>query len=88
MYTTISPDALGIRGLPLSEAIELALTFATEVGHFLDVVQRGEQSQATFDHAARVLQLTLGAYAAAEGHCVISLPEDPTQPGVPVGMMG
>ena len=62
---------------------ELALTFATEVGHFLDVVQRGAPSQATFDHAARVLQLTLGAYAAAEGHCVISLPEDPTQPGVP-----
>ena len=62
---------------------ELALTFATEVRHFLDVVQGGEQSQATFDHAARVLQLTLGAYAAAENHCVISLPEDPTQPGVP-----
>lgn len=63
---------------------ELSLTFATEIGHFLNVVQRGEASQATFDHAARVLQLTLGAYAAAEGHCVISLPEDPTQPGVPV----
>ena len=63
---------------------ELSLTFATEIGHFLNVVQRGEPSQATFDHAARVLQLTLGAYGAAEGHCVISLPEDPTQAGVPV----
>ncbi len=61
----------------------LALTFASELTHFLDVVQRGEPSQAGFDHAARVLQLTLGAYAAAEGHCVIALPEDPTQPGVP-----
>jgi predicted dehydrogenase len=61
----------------------LALTFANEVGHFLDFVQRGEPSQAPFDHAARVLQLTLGAYAAAEGHCVVALPEDPTQPGVP-----
>ncbi len=62
----------------------LALTFASEVTHFLDVVQRGEPSQASFERAARVLQLTLGAYAAAEGHCVIALPEDPTQPGVPV----
>jgi predicted dehydrogenase len=64
-------------------AHSLALTFASEVTHFLDVVQRGDPSQAGFDHAARVLQLTLGAYAAAEGHCVIALPEDPTQPGVP-----
>ena len=63
----------------------LALTFASEVTHFLDVVQRGEPSEASFDHAARVLQLTLGAYAAAEGHCVVALPEDPTLPGVPVG---
>jgi predicted dehydrogenase len=61
----------------------LALTFASEVTHFLDVVQRGAESRAPFDHAARVLQLTLGAYAAAEEHCVIRLPEDPTQPGVP-----
>ena len=63
----------------------LALTFASEVTHFLDVVQRGEPSEASFDHAVRVLQLTLGAYAAAEGHCVVALPEDPTLPGVPVG---
>ena len=63
---------------------ELAQTFAAEVTHFLDVVQRGAPSQSTFDHAARVLQLTLGAYAAAEGHCVVALPEDPTQAGVPV----
>jgi predicted dehydrogenase len=62
----------------------LALTFASEVTHFLDVVQRGEPSQASFDHAARVLQLTLGAYAAAAGHCVVSLPENPTQPGAPM----
>ena len=61
----------------------LALTFASEVTHFLDVVQRGEPSDASFDHAARVLQLTLAAYAAAEGHCVVALPEDPTLPGVP-----
>ena len=62
---------------------ELAQTFAAEVTHFLDVVQRGEPSLAPFDRAARVLQVTLGAYAAAEGHCVVALPEDPTQPGIP-----
>ena len=39
--------------------------------------------QASFDHAARVLQLTLAAYTAAAEHCVVALPEDPTQPGVP-----
>jgi predicted dehydrogenase len=78
----------------------LSLTFASEVSHFLDVVQRGETPpsgggggggggggpppQASFDHAARVLQLTLAAYTAAAEHCVVSLPEDPTQPGIPL----
>jgi predicted dehydrogenase len=61
----------------------LAYTFASEMTHFLDVVQKGEASQSTFEDAARVLQVTLGAYAAADGHCVIALPEDPTQPGYP-----
>ena len=65
-------------------ADDLPQTFASEVTHFLDVIQHGARSQATFDHAARVLQLTLGAYTAAAEHAVISLPEDPTQPGVPV----
>ncbi|MGH2613762.1 MAG: Gfo/Idh/MocA family protein [Thermomicrobiales bacterium] len=63
---------------------DLALTFASEVAHFLDVVQRGEPSLASFEHAARVLQLTLAAYTAAAEHCVVSLPEDPTQPGIPM----
>lgn len=61
----------------------LPRTFSDEVTHFLDVVQKGDDSISTFDHAARVLQLTLAAYAAAEGHCVVKLPEDPTQPGEP-----
>jgi predicted dehydrogenase len=64
---------------------DLPQTFASEVTHFLDVVQDGTTSQASFDHAARVLQLTLAAYTAAEEHCVVALPEDPTQPGVPIG---
>ncbi|MDP8931992.1 MAG: hypothetical protein M3O70_26340, partial [Actinomycetota bacterium] len=64
---------------------DLPQTFASEITHFLDVVQNGTASQASFDHAARVLQLTLAAYTAAAEHCVVSLPEDPTQPGVPTG---
>ena len=64
---------------------DLPQTFASEITHFLDVVQHGAASQASFDHAARVLQLTLAAYTAAAEHCVVALPEDPTQPGVPVG---
>jgi predicted dehydrogenase len=63
---------------------ELPQNFASEITHFLDVIQLGAAPQASFDHAARVLQLTLGAYTAAAEHCVVSLPEDPTQPGVPV----
>ena len=62
---------------------DLPATFASEITHFLDVVQEGATPQASFDHAARVLQLTLGAYTAAAEHCVVALPEDPTQPGVP-----
>jgi predicted dehydrogenase len=64
---------------------DLPQTFASEITHFLDVVQHGAASQASFDHAARVLQLTLAAYTAAAEHCVVALPEDPTQPGVPTG---
>ncbi len=64
-------------------ADDLPHTFASEVTHFLDVVQHGEPSQASFEHAARVLQVTLAAYTAAAEHCVVALPEDPTSPGVP-----
>lgn len=60
---------------------DLPHTFASEVTHFLDVVQNGVASQASFDHAARVLQLTLAAYTAAAEHRVVALPEDPTQLG-------
>jgi predicted dehydrogenase len=63
---------------------DLPQTFASEITHFLDVVQEGAAPQAPFDHAARVLQLTLAAYTAAAEHCVVSLPEDPTQRGIPV----
>jgi predicted dehydrogenase len=64
--------------------LPLAHTFASEVTHFLDVIQHGESSLASFDHAARALQLTLAAYASAAGHCVVTLPEDPTEPGTAI----
>jgi predicted dehydrogenase len=64
---------------------EPAHTFTSETRHFLDVIEWGEPCQATFDHAARALQVTLAAYEAAAGHCVVALPEDPLEPGVSVG---
>jgi len=63
---------------------EPAPTFTDEVAHFLDVVQHGAPSQATFADAARVLQVTMAAYASAAEKRVIGLPEDPVVPGEPV----
>jgi predicted dehydrogenase len=65
---------------------DLPQTFASEITHFLDVIQEGATPLASFDHAARVLQLTLAAYTAVAEHCVVTLPEDPTQPGVPAAV--
>jgi predicted dehydrogenase len=62
---------------------DLPHTFASEMTHFLDVIQEGAKPQASFEHATRVLQLTLAAYTASTEHCVVTLPEDPTKPGVP-----
>ncbi len=71
-----------------AESVEVANepvhTFTAEVAHFLDVLQRGAESQATFDHAARVLQVTMAAYASVEAKRMIALPEDPVVPGEPV----
>jgi predicted dehydrogenase len=69
----------------LTFTTELAHTFDREVAHFLDVVLDGEPCQATFDHAARALQVLLGAYAAAESHGVVPLPDDPTELDLPAG---
>jgi predicted dehydrogenase len=57
----------------------LADTFAREVGHFLDVVQRGAPGLATWEDAARTLQVVLGAYRAAAEERVVTLPQDPTE---------
>ncbi|MFL5761529.1 MAG: Gfo/Idh/MocA family protein [Thermomicrobiales bacterium] len=58
-------------------------TFTAEITHFLDVVQQGHSSRATFATAARVLQLTKAAYRSAAEHRVIALPENPIEPGLP-----
>jgi len=58
--------------------LERENTFAREVGHFVDVLTQGTPGMATWEHAARTLQLILGAYRAASERRTIALPEDPT----------
>ncbi|HKG26916.1 MAG TPA: Gfo/Idh/MocA family oxidoreductase [Thermomicrobiales bacterium] len=70
---------------PAERAIEQTHTFTAEIVHFLDVVQQGAQSQATFAQGARVLQLTKAAYLSAAEHRSVALPENPLEPGVLVG---
>lgn len=56
---------------------EPAHTFTAEITHFLDVVQLGVPNLAPFETAARVLQLTKGAYLSAETGQPVDLPENP-----------
>jgi predicted dehydrogenase len=62
---------------PVEAEFERRNTFGAEVGHFLDVVTQGAPGLATFDHAARNLQVILGAYRAAAEKRTIDLPADP-----------
>lgn len=62
---------------PAERPNEPVHTYTREVTHFLDVVQRGHQSQATIDHAMRTLQLIIGAYRSAKEGRAVTLPEDP-----------
>ncbi|MBI2939566.1 MAG: Gfo/Idh/MocA family oxidoreductase [Chloroflexi bacterium] len=66
---------------PAERTFEPVHTFTREVTHFLDVIQAGEPGQATWEHAARVLQVILGAYTAAAERRTVALPEDPTELG-------
>ena len=62
---------------PAERTFDPVHSFTAEVTHFLDVVQNGADSMATFDTGARVLQLTMAAYrSVAEGR-PMTLPEDP-----------
>jgi predicted dehydrogenase len=69
---------------PAERAFEPVHTFTAEIAHFLDVVQNGAESQATFAHGARVLQLTMAAYRAVAEHRSIALPENLLEPAAPV----
>lgn len=71
---------LGLFGrAPEERSFERVNTFASEITHFLDVVQHGVAGQATWAHAARVLQLILAAYRAAAERRTVAIPEDPTE---------
>jgi predicted dehydrogenase len=54
-------------------------TYVREVTHFLDVLLDGADSQASWRHAARTLQLIRGAYLSAEQRRTVELPEEPTE---------
>jgi predicted dehydrogenase len=54
-------------------------TYVREVTHFLDVLLDGVDSQASWRHAARTLQLIRGAYLSAEQKRTVALPEQPTE---------
>jgi predicted dehydrogenase len=56
-----------------------AQTYVREVTHFLDVLLDGAESQASWRHAARTLQLIRGAYLSAEQKRTVELPEDSTE---------
>jgi predicted dehydrogenase len=76
---TATRTVLALHGqTPAERTFERANTFAREIDHFLDVVLEGAPGLATWSHAARVLQLILGAYRAAHERGTISLPEDVT----------
>ncbi|HWV34366.1 MAG TPA: Gfo/Idh/MocA family oxidoreductase [Thermomicrobiales bacterium] len=53
-------------------------SFTAEIGHFIEVVRSGADNPASFDLAARVLQVIKGAYLSAQLGQTVSLPEDPT----------
>jgi predicted dehydrogenase len=57
--------------------LERQNTFAAEIAHFVDVVKHDAPGLATWEHAARTLQLILGAYRAAAEKRTVALPEDP-----------
>jgi predicted dehydrogenase len=68
---------------PATREVTPVHTFTQEITHFLDVIQFDTPSQAPFETAARVLQLTMAAYKASAEKRAIALPENPVEPGVP-----
>ncbi|MBM4418887.1 MAG: Gfo/Idh/MocA family oxidoreductase [Chloroflexi bacterium] len=52
-------------------------TYTREVTHFLDVLREDAAPLASWQHAARTLQLIRAAYRSAEERRIIPIPEDP-----------
>lgn len=68
---------------PSVRTFEPVGTFTAEIGHFIDVVQRGAGNPADIDAATRVLQVIKAAYLSAKLGQTVSLPEDPAADPVP-----
>jgi predicted dehydrogenase len=68
---------------PVQRSFPRISSFTAEIGHFIDVVRQGADNPATFDIAARVLQVIKGAYLSAKLGQTVSLPENPTDDPVP-----
>lgn len=63
---------------PAEKTFQPIATFTAEIGHFIDVVQRGAPNPAPIDLAARTLQVIKAAYISANLGQTVTLPEDPT----------
>jgi predicted dehydrogenase len=63
---------------PSTKTFQPVASFTAEIGHFLDVVQRGAPNPAPIDLAARTLQVIKAAYVSANLGQTVTLPEDPT----------
>jgi predicted dehydrogenase len=68
---------------PAMRSFEPIGTFTAEIGHFIDVVQRGAGNPADIDAATRVLQVIKGAYLSAKLGQTVTLPEDAAADPVP-----
>ena len=68
---------------PVEQRFPPVNSFAAELGHFVEVVRGTAEPEASFRHAARVLQVVDAAYRSVESGCAVVLPEDPTVPGEP-----
>lgn len=55
-------------------------SFTLEIGHFIDILTKGEVNPSDIDETARTLQVIKAAYLSADLGRTVQLPEDPTMP--------
>lgn len=63
---------------PSVKTFQPIVSFTAEIGHFINVVQKGAPNPASIDLAARTLQVIKAAYVSANLGQTVTLPEDPT----------